>query len=131
MTEDSIFTKIIKGEIPSCKIYEDELTIAIMSLHQLALGMVLVIPKKQVDQFFELPETDYQALMLTVQKVAKRMKEVIKSKRVGVKIEGLDIPHVHVKLLAFDNHEQFDEIEDPTALVDHQLLKEIAEKLAF
>jgi histidine triad (HIT) family protein len=131
MTEDSIFTKIIKGEVPSHKVYEDSSTIAFLPLHPLALGHVLVVPKNQVDNFYDLPPADYQALMLTVQKVAKRMKEVIGSKKIGLKIEGLDVPHTHVHVLAFDNADQFSEAEDFTEPVDHEKLAEIAGKLAF
>lgn len=131
MAEDSIFTKIIKGELPSDKIYEDGLTIAILPLHPMGLGEVLVIPKKQVDEFFDLDDVDYQALMLTVKKVAKRMKDILKAKRIGIKIEGLDVAHTHVKVLAFDNHEQFNETEDLSAPVDEEQRKLLAEKLAF
>jgi|ERR1035438_3637295 histidine triad (HIT) family protein len=131
MTEDSVFTKIIKGELTAHKIYEDELTIAIMPLHPTALCHVLVIPKLQVEQFFELPVKEYQALMLSVQKVAKRIEEVIKPHRVGLKVEGLDVNHAHIHVLAFDNSEQFKETEDLNAEVDNQKLAEMAQKLAF
>lgn len=131
MNEESIFTKIIKGEVPSYRIYEDELTIAFLPLHPLALGHVLVVPKTQIEYFYNLSPTDYQALMLSVQKVAKRMKEVIGSKKIGIKIEGLDVPHVHVHVLAFDNSEQFNEVEDLNSPVDHKILEEMAKKLAF
>lgn len=128
---DSIFTKMIKGEIPSYKVYEDDLTIAIIPLHILALAHVLVIPKKQVDQFFDLPGPDYQALMLTVQKVAKRMNNIIKPKRIGLKVEGLDVPHAHIHVLAFDNLEQYHENEDINAPVDDNFREELSKKLAF
>ena len=131
MAEDSIFTKIIKGELPSHKVYEDELTIAIIPLHTLALAHVLVIPKLQVEQYFELPEKDYQALMLTTQKVAKRVDEVIKPFRVGLKVEGVDVNHAHIHVIAFDTHEQYIEVEDMNSPVDHEKLAELARKLAF
>jgi len=129
--EDSIFTKIIKGEIPSHKVYEDNLTIAFLPLHMLALGHILVVPKRQVDDFFDLSAEDYEALMLSVQKVAKRMKEVLGTKKIGIKIEGLDVPHAHVHVLAFNNHDQFKETENLDAPVDHEKLAEFARKLAF
>ena len=75
---DSVFTKIIKGEIPCHKVYEDEKTIAFLPLRIVAKGHVLVVPKKQVDHFDELPLDDYQALMASVHKVANRLKAVIK-----------------------------------------------------
>jgi histidine triad (HIT) family protein len=131
MSEDSVFTKIIKGEIPSNKIYEDDLTIAIIPLHPIALGHVLVIPKKQVEQFFELPDEDYVALMATVKKVAKRMNEVLKPKRVGLKVVGVDVPHAHIHLIAFDDMSQYNQSEDVNGPVNHNFLEEFAKKLAF
>ena len=92
--EDSVFTKIIKGELPSHKVYEDDSTLALMPLHPVAQGHVLVIPKTQVDSFYDLENDDYIALMQTVKKIAKRMKEVLGTKRVGLQIVGLDVPQI-------------------------------------
>lgn len=69
--EDSVFTKIIKGQLPSHKVYEDDKTIVIVPLHPIAKGHLLVIPKLQVDQFYELPDDDYAALWLTVKSLTK------------------------------------------------------------
>jgi histidine triad (HIT) family protein len=132
MKEDSVFTKIIRGELPAHKVYEDDLTIAFMPLHPTALGHVLVVPKLQVEQFYELPATDYEALMITVQKVAIRMNEVLQPFRVGLKIEGLDVPHAHVHVLAFDNHTQYTEgVTGESSPSDDEELAELAKKLAF
>lgn len=131
MTEDSVFTKIIKGELPAHRVYEDELTIAFIPLYPVALAHVLVVPKLQVDSFYDLPDKDYQALMDSVKKVAKRISQVIASARVGVKIEGLDVPHAHVHVLAFDSAGQFNEPADTTQPVDNDKLAKMAEKLAF
>ena len=131
MKEDSVFTKIIKGELPANKVYEDELTIAIVPLHPIALGHILVIPKLQVEQFYELPEKDYAALMSSVQKVAKRLNEVFKPYRVGLKVEGLDVPHAHIHVIAFDNHEQYNQPIGSSDPVDLERLDEIANKVAF
>jgi histidine triad (HIT) family protein len=67
---DSIFTKIIKGEIPSHKVYEDELTFAFLDIHPKTPGHVLVIPKKQVDLLWDLSDEDYQAVMAISKKLA-------------------------------------------------------------
>jgi histidine triad (HIT) family protein len=128
---DSVFTKIIKGEIPRHHVYEDEKTIAIIPLYPVAKGHVLVIPKLQIDQFIDLPDEDYQAVMATVKKVGQRMKEVLKSKRIGVQIEGLEVPHAHVHVLAFDNKEEFRELPDESKDPDYQKNEELAQKLAF
>lgn len=129
MAEKSVFTKIIEGEIPSHKVYEDDKTIAIIPLSPIAVGHVLVIPKIQVDQFYDLEDEDYRATMATVKKIAKRMKQVLQTKRIGLQVVGLDVPHVHIHVIAFDTLEQFHEVEDMSSAPNHNKLEEIAIKL--
>jgi histidine triad (HIT) family protein len=131
--EDSIFTKIIKGEVPCHKVYEDEKTLAFMDIHPIQPGHVLVVPKVQVGHFFDLEYSDYQALMATVKKVAKRLKDVFVDKpRVGVIIEGFDLPeHVHVKVFPAASGDELRHSPDMSAGPDHEALAAIAEKLAF
>ena len=130
--EDSIFTKIIKGEIPCYKVYEDDKTLAFLDIHPIQEGNVLVVPKKQVPFVWDLEEGDYHALMNTVQKVGKRIRDVYPSKqRVGVMIEGLDVTdHAHVKIFPFDRGD-FRVIPDTNVAPDHDLLSRVAEKLRF
>lgn len=127
--EESVFTKIIKGELPSYKIYEDEKTFAFLPLHPIAKGHVLVVPKAQVDQFFDLSDGDYQALMAAVQRVARHMKEVLQTKRVGLKVEGLDVPHAHVHVVAFDSAEEYHEQPDESAPPETVLLEQMHAQL--
>jgi histidine triad (HIT) family protein len=131
--QDSIFTKIIKGEIPCHKVYEDDKTLAFMDIHPIQPGHVLVVPKKQIGHFFELPDEDYQALMATVKKVATRLKAVFAEKpRVGIIIEGFDLPdHVHVKVFPAGSGDELRSSPDMSAEPDHAALAEIAQKLAF
>lgn len=130
--EDSIFTKIIKGEIPSHKVYEDDKTLAFLDIHPVQEGMVLVVPKVQVAEFTDLSGEDYVALWQTVKKVAQRLREMYPSKRrIGVQIEGLDVDHVHVKLFPIDTGEEFRKEADMDVEPDHAALAEIAKKLAF
>jgi histidine triad (HIT) family protein len=128
---DSVFTKIIKGEIPAHKVYEDDKTIAIVPLHTIAKGHVLVIPKVQVDQFIDLKDDDYQALMATVKKVGRRMREVLNPKRIGLQVIGTDVPHVHVHVIAFDTSSEYYERSDESKEPDQTKLAEMAQKLAF
>jgi histidine triad (HIT) family protein len=128
---DSVFTKIIKGEIPAHKVYEDDNTIAIVPLHTIAKGHVLVIPKVQVDQFIDLNDDDYQALMATVKKVGRRMREVLNPKRIGLQVIGTDVPHVHVHVIAFDTSSEYYERSDESKEPDQTKLAEMAQKLAF
>ena len=129
--EASVFTKIIRGELPAHKIYEDERTIAIIPLHPIALAHVLVIPKRQVDQFVDLDDDDYQATMATVKKVGQRIRDQMQPKRVGVQIVGLDVPHVHVHVIGFDTLEQYREHPDPSAPPAADKQKQLAELLRF
>ncbi len=131
--EDSIFTKIIKGEIPSYKVYEDEKTMAFLDIHPVQTGMVLVVTKNQVPTFYELEPDDYQALWSTVKKVAIRMKEVFpEKKQIGIQVEGLDIDnHVHIKLIPIDTGWEFRTEPDFETEPNHTALAEVAKKLAF
>ncbi len=128
---DSIFTRIIKGEIPAYKIYEDGKTIAFLDIHPIQPGHVLVVPKKQVDEFQDLPDTDYTALWATVKKIAKRLKAVTGRKRVGIHVIGIDVPHAHVHVFPFDTLKQYRAIADMAAEPDHTALATVAKKLAF
>jgi histidine triad (HIT) family protein len=129
--QDSIFTKIIKGEIPSYKIHEDDLTFAFLDIHPKSPGHTLVIPKKQIEFVWDLPEEDYAALMSTVKKVAKHVKEVLNPQFIGEQIIGIDVPHAHVHIIPFNNIEEYKTIPDMSADPDHDALTAIAEKLAF
>ncbi|HSX45261.1 MAG TPA: HIT family protein [Candidatus Saccharimonadales bacterium] len=129
--EDSVFTKIIKGEIPAHKVYEDDKTIAFLDIHPIQPGHVLVVPKAQVDEFQDLKDEDYVAVWAAVQKVAKRQKAVLGRKRVGIHVIGLDVPHAHIHVFPFDTLQQYRTIVDMTAEPDHPALAEIAKRLAF
>ncbi len=131
--DPSVFTKIIRGEIPSYKVYEDQKTLAFLDIHPKQAGQVVVIPKVQVNFVWDLEESDYQALMATVQKVGRRLREVFPDKRrVGVTIEGLDIKnHAHVVIFPYDNVAQYHGGADMAAEPDHAALAKLAERLAF
>lgn len=127
---DSIFTKIIKGEIPAHKVYEDEKTIAFLNIHPSVEGHTLVVPKVQVEAVWDLEAEDYQALMQTAQKVALRLREVRGVQRVGEKVIGLDVPHAHIHLVPFNTPEEYYAHESEDA-PDHGALAVLAEKLRF
>ncbi|HEU5122116.1 MAG TPA: HIT domain-containing protein [Candidatus Saccharimonadales bacterium] len=126
--EDSIFTKIIKGDIPAHKIYEDEKTIAFLTIQPVREGHTLVVPKIQVDQYIDLPDEDYDALWRTVKKIAARIREVTGKERVGVVIKGIDVPHAHVHLIPFNKGESL-KADGAPAIVSSDILAPIAEKL--
>jgi histidine triad (HIT) family protein len=128
--EDSIFTKIIKGEIPSHKVYEDEKTLAFLSIYPSVEGHTLVIPKIQVESLWDLDSEDYLAVMETSRKVALRIREVLGVERVGEKVIGLDIPHAHVHLVPFNSAEEY-YAKETTSEPDHGALSALAERLKF
>ena len=129
--QDSIFTKIIKGEIPCHKVYEDELTFAFLDIHPKQPGHVLVIPKVQIDHIWDLPDKDYQALMATVKKVGNRIQAVLSPARVGVQVEGVGVPHAHVHVFPFNSVAEFHVVRDMSAEPDHKALADMAKRLAF
>jgi len=128
--QDSLFTKIIKGEIPSHKVYEDEKTLAFLSIYPSVEGHTLVIPKAQVESLWDLKAEDYQAVMETTRKVALRLREVLEVKRIGEKVIGLDVPHAHVHLVPFNTPEQY-YAKESTDEPDHAALAAVAERLKF
>lgn len=128
---DSIFTKIIKGEVPANKIYEDELTLAFLNIYPDQPGHTLVVPKKQIDHLWDLPDEDYQAVMATAKKVALRLREVLKTERVGVKVVGEEVPHAHVHLVPFNSLEEWLERTPHVGEPDYNGLAEMAKKLKF
>lgn len=132
---DSIFTKIIKGELPSHRVYEDDLTIAFMTIQPFIEGHTLVVPKLQIDDFEKLPDKDYQALFATVKKVAARIKEVYGVKKAIVTIMGYEVPHAHVHVMPAESEKEYYEaIENRDARsseIDHARLALAAERLSF
>jgi histidine triad (HIT) family protein len=129
--EDSIFTKIIKGEIPCHKVYEDDKTLAFLDIHPKIPGHVLVIPRTQVAYVWDLPGEEYQALMTTVQKVAVRVREVLHPQFVGSQVVGVDVPHAHVHVFPFDTMDQYHQMADMSLDPDHDALAVMAKRLAF
>ena len=129
MQEDSIFTKIIKGEIPSYKIYEDDKTFAFLDIHPLTPGHVLIIPKTQVEFIWDLETEDYQALMDTVQKIGKHLRDVLDAPFVGVEVIGVDVPHAHVHVVPFTTASDLHRSQPASDEPDHAALEKIADKI--
>jgi len=105
---DSIFTKIISGEIPCYKIAENENYIAFLDINPLTIGHTLVVPKQQVDYLFDMEDDLYTGLMLFSKQVAKAIKMAIPCVKVGVVVIGLEVPHAHIHLLPINNVRDID-----------------------
>ena len=99
----SIFAKIINGEIPSHKVYEDENFLAFLDIRPMVKGHTLVIPKKEVDYLFDMNPEEYTSLLLAAQKVAKGIKKSVTCTKVGMTVIGLEVPHAHVHLMPINN----------------------------
>ncbi len=95
----SIFTKIIQGEIPSYKIHEDDLTIAILTIEPIQLGHTLVIPKKEVNHWFQVPEADFLQVQKNSQQIAQAIQKATGCPRVMTATVGFEVPHYHLHLI--------------------------------
>jgi histidine triad (HIT) family protein len=129
--QDSIFTKIIQGEIPAHKVYEDEYVLAFLDIHPSQPGHTLVVPKQQVDHIWDLSDDDYRMLMAAVKKIGRHLETVFEPKRVGVIIAGIGVPHAHVHLIPFSTEA---ELKAPQALnseSDHATLATMAVKISL
>lgn len=122
----SIFTKIINGEIPSYKIYEDDKTYAFLDISPEAKGHTLVVPKVEVEKVYDLDDEDYHALFATVKKVAKRIEEVT-GHRAVLKVFGIDVPHAHVHVMPLEETWE----NGKTLQLREEEFEEIRDKLAF
>ena len=95
----SIFTKIVNGEIPAYKVAEDEKFLAFLDISPVAKGHTLVIPKKEIDDLFDLEDELYSGLQLFAKKVASGLKKSVPCIKVGMLVLGLEVPHAHIHLI--------------------------------
>lgn len=95
----SVFTKIISGEIPCYKITENDDFFVFLDINPNAVGHTLVVPKKEVDQLFDLDNELYLKLFQYAKTIAKALEKAVPCKRVGISVIGLEVPHVHVHLI--------------------------------
>jgi histidine triad (HIT) family protein len=95
----SIFTRIIKGEIPSYKIAENDNCYAFLDISPLVKGHTLVIPKKEVDYIFNLDDEMHKELWDFAKKISKAIEKAVPCKRIGVAVIGLEVPHAHIHLI--------------------------------
>ena len=104
----SIFSSIIKGEIPCYKVAESDDFLAFLDINPNSKGHTLVIPKKEVNKIFDLDEDTYVGLMKFSRKVAKALEKVVHCERIGVSVIGLEVPHVHVHLIPLHSMKNID-----------------------
>jgi histidine triad (HIT) family protein len=104
----TIFSKVIKGELPGYIIYEDEYVCAILDINPIQRGHTLVLPKAEIEDMFDLDEQLYDKVMHRVRYVAQILRAKFDCKKVCVLVEGYDIPHAHVHLVPTNSPEEFD-----------------------
>jgi histidine triad (HIT) family protein len=128
---DSIFTKIIKGEIPCHKVYEDDRVIVFLDIHPINPGHVLLVPKKQVEDLWDLSDDDYYYLWSVAKHLAGHIQKTLKPPRVGVIVEGFGVPHAHIHLIPLNEGNDIKKHQDLDTEPDHQALADLAKKLSL
>ncbi|MBV9986431.1 MAG: HIT family protein [Chitinophagaceae bacterium] len=124
----TIFSKIIKGEIPSYKIAEDEKFFAFLDIFPLVKGHVLVVPKTETDKLFDLPADYLSALLVFAQPIAKAIEKSFDCNRCGISVVGLEVPHAHLHLIPINSADDLNFTRGKLKLSPDEL-KEAQEKI--
>lgn len=124
----TLFSKIIKGEIPSYKIAEDENYYAFLDINPLAEGHTLVITKQEIDYIFDLNNDTLSGLLVFSKKVAKAIEQVIECKKIGIAVIGLEVPHVHIHLIPINNISDIN-FSRPKLILSQEKFIEINDKI--
>ena len=123
----TIFSKIIAGEIPSYKVAENDRFYAFLDINPVNWGHTLVVPKRETDYIFDIPDAELGEMMVFAKKVAHALKSVMPCRKIGVTVLGLEVPHAHIHLVPLQQEGDMDfrhKISDP----DPERMAEIARK---
>ena len=123
----SIFTKILRGELPCYKIDENDDCFAFLDINPNSRGHTLCILKKEIDYIFDLSSKDYQKLMNFSRKIAIALKKSVNCKRIALSVVGLEVPHVHVHLIPLESMSDMN--FDRSIKLDDNEFKSIVEKI--
>ena len=124
----TIFSKIIAGEIPSYKIAENESFFAFLDIFPLAKGHVLVVPKTETDQFFDLSQQYLQQILLFAQPIAKAIEQAFPCNRCGISVIGLEVPHAHMHLVPINSADDLN-FTRPKLTLTKEEFEEIQQKI--
>jgi histidine triad (HIT) family protein len=124
----SLFSKIIKGEIPSHKIAEDEKFFAFLDVFPLVPGHVLVVPKKETDYIFDIEDADLAEMIVFAKHVAKVLKKAMPCERIGIAVIGLEVPHAHIHLVPMNSADDLNFTRSKLSPSQGEL-RQIAEKI--
>ena len=124
----TIFSKIVAGEIPSYKVAEDEQFYTFLDINPLAKGHTLVIPKREVDYFFDLEDDEIAAMQVFAKRVATAIKKAFPCIKVGQAVLGLEVPHAHIHLVPMQSEKDM-LFTNPKLQLTAEEFKEIASKI--
>ena len=124
----SIFSRIIAGEIPCYKVAENEKFFAFLDIAPLAKGHTLVVPKREVDYFFDLEDDELSEMIVFAKSIAKKIQATTQCKKVATVVLGLEVPHAHIHLVPMNTEKDVDFSKDKLQLTPEEFLK-IAESL--
>ena len=128
----TIFSRIVKGEIPCYKIAEDERFFAFLDINPVQKGHTLVIPKREDDYIFNLADDEIGAMMVFAKKVAKAIEKAVPCKRIAVAVIGLEVPHAHIHLIPISQEGDMDFKKEHVHMSDEEfreVQKRIVENL--
>lgn len=120
---------IVKGDIPCCKVAEDDKYLAFMDINPLAKGHLLVIPKEEIDYIFDLEDGDYSGLFIFAKRIAEAVKRAIPCLKVGVAVLGLEVPHAHIHLVPLQSERDIN-FSNPKLSFTVEELQEVADRIA-
>ena len=124
----TIFSKIIAGEIPSYKIAENEKFFAFLDISPLREGHVLVVPKTEIDKFFDLPDEFLSEMLLFAKPIAKAIERSFNCNRCGIEVVGLEVPHAHMHLIPINSANDLNFTKDKLKMTPEQM-KKVQEKI--
>ena len=125
---ESIFSKIVSGEIPAHKVAETTEYLAFLDVNPLVEGHLLVIPKTEIDYLFDMDSESYVGLMMFAQIVAKGLKKAIPCSRIGMTVMGMEVPHAHVHLIPMNSMDDMN-FSRPKLKLSEERLTELADQI--
>lgn len=125
----TIFSKIIKGEIPCYKVAENDRFFAFLDIRPMTMGHTLVVPKVETDYLFDLPDDMLAEMMVFAKEVARAIRTVVPCKRVGVAVLGMEVPHAHIHLVPL-NKESDLSFQNPPVEISREDMARLAAAIA-
>lgn len=118
---NSIFTKIIKREIPAFIIHEDDFFIAFLDINPIQKGHTLIVPKTEIDYFFDIEDDLLSKMLIFTKKIAKAIKKTIECKRISMSVIGLEVLHAHIHLIPINKMTDANFSNNPIKMSDEDM----------